>query len=80
LEYLYLDNNEFDSTVPKELGGLTNLKKMSLHSNLLVGNIDDHVCKLADDLFLTQLSADCGGETPELSCDCCICHDRDPNV
>ena len=80
LEYLYLDDNEFDSSVPRELGELTNLKRLSLHNNYLVGTIDDRVCKLADELFLVQLSADCGGGVPELSCDCCICHNRDPDV
>ena len=66
--------------MPKELGELTNIKKMALHNNYLTGQVDDHICKLADELFLTQLSVDCGGEMPEIFCDCCICHDHEPIV
>ena len=80
LEYLYLDDNEFEDNVPNELGELTNLKKLSLHNNDLVGSVGDRICKLADELFLTQLSADCGGEIPEVFCDCCLCHDHEPIV
>ena len=75
LEYLYLEDNEFESSVPKELGELTNIKKMVLHSNYLTGEVDDRICRLVDELFLTQLSVDCGGETPAMSCECCICYD-----
>lgn len=73
LEYLYLNDNKLVSSVPRELGELDNIKKMTLHNNNLKGTIDEHVCKLANELFLTQLTADCGGETPELSCTCCKC-------
>ena len=80
LEHLYLDDNEYDAELPKELGELTNLKKLTLHNNYLVGSVDDKICKLANELFLTQLSADCGGEIPEIYCDCCICKDHEPMV
>ena len=80
LEHLYLDDNEFDAELPKELGELTNLKKLTLHNNYLVGSVDDKICKLANELFLTQLSADCGGEIPEIYCDCCICKDHEPST
>ena len=73
LEYLYLNDNKLVSSVPMELGELGNVKKMTLHNNNLMGTIDEHVCKLANELFLMQLTADCGGETPELSCNCCKC-------
>ena len=78
LEYLYLEDNELESSVPAELGELINLKKMSLHNNLLTGEVDRSICKLADELFLSQLTLDCGGESPEVLCKCCICHDHEP--
>ena len=80
LEYLYLEDNEFEEKVPTELGELTNIKKMVLHNNFLVGEIDGRICKLVDELFLTHLSADCAGELPEIHCDCCQCHDHEPIV
>ena len=80
LEYLYLDNNELEETIPNELGELSNLKKLSLHNNNLKGEVDERICKLADELFLIQLTVDCGGEIPEVNCDCCLCHDHEPIV
>ena len=80
LENIFLDDNEFEGTVPTELGELTNLKKLTLHNNLVTGSIDVRICKLNDELFLTQLSADCSGEMPEIECDCCICHVHEPIV
>ena len=76
LEYLYLNDNEFEGGVPSELGELTNLKEMSLQNNNLAGKVDDYICKLVDEMFLTQLTADCDGQVPELSCRCCTCQDR----
>lgn len=80
LEYLYLDNNELSDAVPGELGRLNNLKRLSLHNNDLVGEVGAPICKLSDELFLAQLTADCGGDVPEVSCDCCSCNDREPIV
>lgn len=80
LEYLFLEGNEFEDNVPTELGQLSNLKKLALHNNFLNGEVDEHICKLVEDLFLTQLSADCGGEIPEIVCECCICNDHEPIV
>ncbi|KAL9186326.1 hypothetical protein ACHAXT_005564 [Thalassiosira profunda] len=80
LEYLHLDNNEFEGTVPEELGDLANLKTMALHNNYLIGDVGGRICKLADELFLTRLTVDCGGEAPEVACDCCSCHDHEPIV
>lgn len=80
LEHLYLDDNKFSSDVPASMGELTNLKVLSLHNNNLMGEIDDRICTLADKLFLAYLTADCGGEIPEINCDCCICQDHEPIV
>jgi Leucine-rich repeat (LRR) protein len=73
LEYLYLDDNELTSTVPNELGELTELKTLTLHNNNITGSVGASICKLANELFLAQLSVDCDGELPEVTCDCCIC-------
>lgn len=73
LEYLYLDDNEFTSIVPNELGELTELKSLTLHNNNITGSVGASICKLANELFLAQLSVDCDGELPEVTCDCCIC-------
>lgn len=43
LEYLYLNDNEFEGDVPSELGELTNLKEMSLQNNDLAGKVDDYI-------------------------------------
>jgi len=75
-----LEGNEFEDNVPTELGQLSNLKKLALHNNFLNGEVDEHICKLVEDLFLTQLSADCGAEMPEIVCECCICNDHEPIV
>ena len=77
LEHLYLEDNAFEGSVPPELGELTNIRKMVLHSNDLTGEVDARICKLADELFLTQLSVDCGGDEPNVFCDCCMCHEQD---
>jgi hypothetical protein len=68
-----MNDNKFVSSVPVELGKLDKIKKMTLHNNKLGGSIDDKICKLANEMFLTQLTADCGGKMPELSCTCCVC-------
>jgi Leucine-rich repeat (LRR) protein len=73
LEYLYLDDNELTSTVPNEFGELTELKTLTLHNNNITGSVGASICKLANELFLAQLSVDCDGELPEVTCDCCIC-------
>lgn len=80
MEYLYLDGNEFTGGVPGEFGELTDLRGMALHNNYLTGQVDDRVCRLYEELFLTQLSVDCGGEMPDVFCDCCMCHDHEPIV
>ena len=66
--------------MPKEFGELTDMKKMTRHNNFLTGQVDDRICKLVDELFLTTLSADCGGEMPNIFCNCCTCHDHAPIV
>lgn len=68
------------SGVPKELGELTKLKKLVLHNNNLSGYVPDKVCKLANDLYLTQFSVDCAGETALIFCNCCVCHSHESLV
>jgi len=80
LEYIYLQDNEFNGGVPKELGELTKLKKLVLHNNHLSGYVPDKVCKLANDLYLTQFSVDCAGETALIFCNCCVCHSHESLV
>jgi len=80
LEYVYLENNELIDHVPKELGQLTNLRKLVLHNNYLTGHVDESICRLADEMFLTHISVDCGGETSSMFCDCCICHEHEPLI
>jgi Leucine-rich repeat (LRR) protein len=84
LEFLLLNRNEL-SGIPSEVSALTSLRVAFLDRNNLSGSLAP-LCKLpafkeslgdADGTKL--LTADCGGEDPEVVCDCCTicCSDLD---
>lgn len=74
LEKVHLQNNELRGSVPVEIGELTKIKELRLHNNNLTGVVPRPVCKLAKEMFLSELSIDCAGENPEVFCDCCSCN------
>ena len=69
IESLDLDGNKLSRTVPEvQEGKLSTLVSLRLHWNDLTGAIPDSICNLGLDV----LTADCGGELPEIVCDCCV--------
>jgi Leucine-rich repeat (LRR) protein len=74
LEQISLDTNELVGGVPDQLGELKSLRKLALHNNFLTGHVSAHLCSLKNDMFLTQFSVDCAGETAVILCECCQCH------
>jgi len=67
LSYLGLASNQFTGTVPWQFRFFLYLNTLTLHNNNLYGQVDNSLC------YINQLTADCSGEQPELSCSCCIC-------
>ena len=59
-------HNELYGNVPNELGNLSQLMKLTLEGNQLVGDMPAAVCDLTTST-LTELVADC----EEISCPCC---------
>jgi Leucine-rich repeat (LRR) protein len=75
LSDLYINNNKLAGTVPPILPGqLPKLTEFLLFSNFLTGTMPASVCALRGENKendLTELVADCGGQTPLIQCDCC---------
>ena len=77
LQQIFLEDNELIGSVPEQLGELTSLRELVLHNNFLTGFVSDRLCKLSKDMFLTQFSVDCAGETSIIRCGCCQCHEHE---
>jgi len=77
LQLISFFNTGVSGTVPTQLGQLTNLRNLFLHLTDLTGTMPEEICSLvrqdASDTSknLIQLTADCGGSSPKLECDCC---------
>ena len=58
-----MKENEFERQIPSELGQLVHLKKMTLQSNRLSGDVsgDVHVCNLVARNNLAEFITDCAG-------------------
>lgn len=71
---MWLYDNMLTGTVPIELGNLFKLQTLELEENLLTGVMPQDICLNRVPLgLLATLEADCGGNPPEISCDCCTC-------
>lgn len=70
LEYLNLGSNQLVGTIHPKLGNLENLKQFRVENNQLLDSMPRTVCALRE-ASLKILSADCGGEQPEIICGCC---------
>lgn len=73
LEFFQMDNNNFNSTFPQSFGQLKNLHVFTATGVDMVGTMPEEICALLVDNGggLMHLWADCGGNTPEVVCDCC---------
>lgn len=73
LETLYLNNNSFGGGLaPESFASLTRIKSLSIHGNHFTGSVPTTLCTLPG---ITELTADCGGDNPEVNCDCCtLCY------
>lgn len=71
LEFLQLHANSFSGTIPDAVGSFTRLSTFTLHETNFTGSIPPGLCDLVDNGTLTSLIADCGGDTPEITCECC---------
>mmetsp|Transcript_28148 Transcript_28148/g.41552 ORF Transcript_28148/g.41552 Transcript_28148/m.41552 type:complete len:537 (-) Transcript_28148:104-1714(-) len=77
LQYLSLASNNLSGTVPKELLNLKDLSSMNVALNPGIKGDIDYLCPLEDDGSPVQLSANCHGTSPEVTCTCChLCCDQ----
>lgn len=69
-----LYSNFFSGIVPSALGVLSDLDFLLLHNNSLTGSMPQEICESQSNGKILELSADCGGDNPNLLCsypDCC---------
>ena len=71
LEFMQLHENLFTGTIPEAVGAFTRLSTFTLHETDLVGSVPVGLCTIVDSGLLTSLIADCGGPTPQITCECC---------
>ena len=71
LEFLQLHSNLFTGTIPDGVGSFTGLSTFTLHETAFTGTVPLGLCALVDSGTLTSLIADCGADTPEITCECC---------
>ena len=68
LRQLYVFSNALTGTVPSNLAQLQKLTELGMENNNLGGSVPNEVCAIAK---LADVWADCGGQTPEILCECC---------
>ena len=75
LRDLYIFQNQIAGTVPPiEPGQLDVLTEFLLENNDITGVMPSSICALRgreEDNDLARLTADCGGDPPQIECDCC---------
>jgi len=72
VEFLYLDDNQFTGYLPEAVGNLDSLKELRADDVNLIGSVKNSsaTCALRDG-NLREFILDCGGELPEIECECC---------
>jgi len=72
VEFLYLDDNQFTGYLPEAVGNLDSLKELQADYVNLIGSVKNSsaTCALRDG-NLREFILDCGGELPEIECECC---------
>lgn len=68
-EFLSLNNNKLDGTIPTELSELQSLRKLRLNFNMLTSVLPSTICEIPSLVFLST-DLDCG--------DCVVCGVEDP--
>ena len=73
LLFVQLHNNRFSGQISESLGDLVELRAITLFGNDLVGSVPQSMCtnRVENGGSLQHLEVDCGGNNPELACDCC---------
>ena len=73
LLFAQLHHNKFGGPISLDLGGLVELRAVTLFGNDLTGSIPQSLCnnKVENGGTLQHLEVDCGGDSPDLTCDCC---------
>ena len=79
IEYLMIGGNYLTGTLPTErVGKLKLLGDFGVDIVNLVGDVknESDVCKLVEEGTLENFYMDCGGQIPEVNCECCTyCYD-----
>ena len=70
LKFLSLFENMLTGPIPTAMGNMKRIKSASFDSNNLNGTMPEDFCQLRQK-NLEFLSADCGGDWPEIHCSCC---------
>lgn len=70
MEQMWFFGNRFSGTIPSEIANLPKLQILGLEDNNITQvSMPQEICALD----LLALSADCGGESDLIACDCCTC-------
>lgn len=71
LEQLYLSENFITGGIPENFHTMSHLTRLHLHSNEIEGTVPQELCPLTTSGILWELTADCGGSSPKVTCSCC---------
>ena len=73
LLFAQLHHNKFSGPISLDLGDLMELRAVTLFGNDLTGSIPQSLCnnKVENGGTLQHLEVDCGGDSPDVECDCC---------
>mmetsp|Transcript_56230 Transcript_56230/g.136284 ORF Transcript_56230/g.136284 Transcript_56230/m.136284 type:complete len:976 (+) Transcript_56230:384-3311(+) len=77
LDFFSVESNPMmDGSVPNSLGELPTLTTFDLRDTGFTSGLEEVFC--SKDVLPTSISADCGGEVPQIECSCCSsCCDAD---
>lgn len=77
LQFLLLNRNDLTGSIPVEFSSLTSLRAIYMDSNSLTGSLSA-LCGLPsfqapseESEGMQLITADCGGDNPEIECVCC---------
>jgi len=70
LQFLLLNRNQLTEEFPQELADLRLLRLMYIDGNQITGDLNS-ICNRDTGFFKPIMVADCGGDTPDITCDCC---------
>ena len=75
LTQVWLFGNSLTGKIPRDIGNMDSLRVFSIEDNDIVDTMPPEICSLRLDNGLVTLTADCGGDDAEVSCEtgCCTC-------